>query len=97
MGPRNAYKDMLDKVVSPIACVSMNHQNQLVQMENGALFATPHCSPFSTAAPPPFFLITGDRTSRVSLVRGWAPLFVGGPQLQMKEGEPFVGVDLDPP
>jgi hypothetical protein len=40
MGPRNAYKDMLDKVVSPIACVNMNHQNQLVQMANGAMFAT---------------------------------------------------------
>jgi hypothetical protein len=26
MGPRNAYKDMLDKVVSPITCVNMNHQ-----------------------------------------------------------------------
>jgi hypothetical protein len=33
MGPRNAYKDMLDNVVSPITCVSMNHQNQLEQME----------------------------------------------------------------
>jgi hypothetical protein len=41
MGPRNAYKDMLDNVVSPIACVSMNHQNQLEQMANGAMFATP--------------------------------------------------------
>jgi hypothetical protein len=40
MGPRYAYKDMLDIVVSPIACVSMNHQNQLEQMENGAMFAT---------------------------------------------------------
>jgi hypothetical protein len=39
-GPRNAYKDMLDNVVSPIACVSMNHQNQLEQMANGAMFAT---------------------------------------------------------
>jgi hypothetical protein len=27
MGPRNAYKDMLDNVASPIACISMNHQN----------------------------------------------------------------------
>jgi hypothetical protein len=36
----NAYKDMLDNVVSPITCVSMNHQNQLEQMANGALFAT---------------------------------------------------------
>jgi hypothetical protein len=27
MGPRNAYKDMLDNVVSLITCVSMNHQN----------------------------------------------------------------------
>jgi hypothetical protein len=44
MGPGNAYKDMLDKVVSPIACVSMNHQNQLEQMANGAMFAT--ISPF---------------------------------------------------
>jgi hypothetical protein len=37
----NAYKDMLDNVVSPITCVSMNHQNQLEQMANGAMFATP--------------------------------------------------------
>jgi hypothetical protein len=44
MGPRNAYKDMLDNVVSPITCVSMNHQNQLEQMANGAMFAT--ISPF---------------------------------------------------
>jgi hypothetical protein len=27
MGPRYVYKDMLDNVVSPITCVSMNHQN----------------------------------------------------------------------
>jgi hypothetical protein len=40
MGSRNAYKDMLDNVVSPITCVSMNHQNQLEQMANGAMFAT---------------------------------------------------------
>jgi hypothetical protein len=40
MGPRNAYKDMLDNVVSLITCVSMNHQNQLEQMANGAMFAT---------------------------------------------------------
>jgi hypothetical protein len=40
MGPRNAYKDMLDNVVSPNTCVSMNHQNQLEQMANGAMFAT---------------------------------------------------------
>jgi hypothetical protein len=40
MGPRNAYKDMLDNVVSPITCVSMNHQNHLEQMANGAMFAT---------------------------------------------------------
>jgi hypothetical protein len=40
MRPRNAYKDMLDNVVSPIACVDMNHQNQLEQMANGAMFAT---------------------------------------------------------
>jgi hypothetical protein len=40
MGPRNAYKDMLDNVVSPITCVSMNHRNQLEQMTNGAMFAT---------------------------------------------------------
>jgi hypothetical protein len=31
---------MLDNVVSPIACVSMNHQNQLEQMANGVMFAT---------------------------------------------------------
>jgi hypothetical protein len=40
MGPRNAYKVMLDNVVSPITCVSMNQQNQLEQMANGAMFAT---------------------------------------------------------
>jgi hypothetical protein len=32
--------DMLDDVVSPIACVSMNHQNQLEQMANGTMFTT---------------------------------------------------------
>jgi hypothetical protein len=36
----NAYKDMLDNVVSHITCVSMNHLNQLEQMANGAMFAT---------------------------------------------------------
>jgi hypothetical protein len=36
----NGYKDMLDNVVSPITCVSMNHQNQLEQMANGTMFAT---------------------------------------------------------
>jgi hypothetical protein len=40
MRPRYIYKDMLDNVVSHIACVSMNHQNQLEQMANGAMFAT---------------------------------------------------------
>jgi hypothetical protein len=40
MGPRNAYKDMLNKVVSPIACVNTNHQNRLEQMANGVMFAT---------------------------------------------------------
>jgi hypothetical protein len=40
MGPRNAYKDMLDKVISLVACVNMNHQNQLEQMANGVMFAT---------------------------------------------------------
>jgi hypothetical protein len=40
MGPRKAYKDMLDNKVSPITCVSMNHQNQLEKMANGAMFAT---------------------------------------------------------
>jgi hypothetical protein len=44
MGPRNAYRDMLDNVVSLIACVGMNQQNQLEQMANGAMFAT--ISPF---------------------------------------------------
>jgi hypothetical protein len=47
--------------------------------------------------PPPFFLVAGDRAPRVSRVRGRAFFFVSGPQLQRKEGEPFVGVDLDPP
>jgi hypothetical protein len=41
MGLRYVYKDMLDNVVSAIACVCMNHQNQLEQMANGAMFATP--------------------------------------------------------
>jgi hypothetical protein len=40
MRPRNAYKDILDNVVSLITCVSMNHQNQLKQIANGATFAT---------------------------------------------------------
>jgi hypothetical protein len=40
MGPRNAYKHMLNKVVNLIACVNMNHQNQLKQMANGDMFAT---------------------------------------------------------
>jgi hypothetical protein len=40
MGPRYVYKDMLDNVVNHITCVSMNHQNQLEQMANGAMFAT---------------------------------------------------------
>jgi hypothetical protein len=35
---------MLDNVVSPITCVSMNHQNLLEQMANGVMFAT--ISPF---------------------------------------------------
>jgi wobble nucleotide-excising tRNase len=56
MGPRNANKDMLDNVVSPITCVSMNHQNQLEQMENGAMFAT--ISPF---------LVIYDNTSKASI------------------------------
>jgi hypothetical protein len=41
-GPRKAYKDMLDNEVSPITRVSMNHQNQLEQMANVAMFATQH-------------------------------------------------------
>jgi hypothetical protein len=56
MGPRNAYKDVLDNVVSPITCVSMNHQNQLEQMANGAMFAT--ISPF---------LVIYDNTSKASI------------------------------
>jgi hypothetical protein len=56
MGPMNAYKDMLDNVVSPITCVSMNHQNQLEQMANGAMFAT--ISPF---------LVIYDNTSKASI------------------------------
>jgi hypothetical protein len=44
MGPRNAYKDTLDKLVSLIACVNMNHKNQLEQMANEAMFDT--ISPF---------------------------------------------------
>jgi hypothetical protein len=56
MGSRNAYKDMLDNVVSPIACVSMNHKNQLEQMANGAMFTT--ISPF---------LAIYDNTSKASI------------------------------
>jgi hypothetical protein len=56
MGPRNAYEDMLDKVVSPNACVNMNHQNQLEQMANGVMFAT--ISPF---------LVIYDSTSKASI------------------------------
>jgi hypothetical protein len=44
MGPKNAYKDMRDNIVSPITCANMNHQNQLEQMANEAMFAT--ISPF---------------------------------------------------
>jgi hypothetical protein len=40
MRHRYVYKDMLDNMVSPITCVSKNHQNQLEQMANGAMFAT---------------------------------------------------------
>jgi hypothetical protein len=40
MGPRYDYKDMLDNVVGPIACGSMNHQNQFEQMANEVMFAT---------------------------------------------------------
>jgi hypothetical protein len=40
MGPMKAYKDMLNNKISLITCVSMNHQNQLEQMANGAMFAT---------------------------------------------------------
>jgi hypothetical protein len=39
MGPRYVYKDMLDNLVSLIGCVSINHQIQLKQMANGAMFA----------------------------------------------------------
>jgi hypothetical protein len=53
MGPRNVYKDMLDNVVSPITCVSMNHQNQLEQIANGAMFATvPRSCPFGSRSGP---------------------------------------------
>jgi hypothetical protein len=47
---------MLDNVVSPIACVDMNHQNQLEQMANGVMFAT--ISPF---------LVIYDNTTRASI------------------------------
>jgi hypothetical protein len=56
MGPRNAYKDMLDKVVRPIACVSMNHQNQLEQMANWVMFSTIS-----------LFLVIYDKTSKASI------------------------------
>jgi hypothetical protein len=49
MGPKNAYKDMLNNMVSPITFVNMNHTNQLEQMANEAMFATvaPHPGPDS--------------------------------------------------
>jgi hypothetical protein len=56
MGPRNAYKDMLDNVVSSITCVGMNHQNQLEQIANEVMFAT--ISPF---------LVIYDNTSKASI------------------------------
>jgi hypothetical protein len=56
MGPRNAYKDMLDKVVSPIACVNMNHQNQLEQVANEAMFTTISA-----------FLVIYDNTSKANM------------------------------
>jgi hypothetical protein len=47
--PRNAYTNMLDNMVSPITCVSMNHQNQLEQMANEAsLHKSPATAEFST-------------------------------------------------
>jgi hypothetical protein len=33
-------KDILENVVSHIACVSMDHQNRLEQIANEAMFAT---------------------------------------------------------
>jgi hypothetical protein len=56
MGPIYVYKDMLYNVVSPITCVSTNHQNQLEQMANGDMFAT--ISPF---------LVIYDNTSKASI------------------------------
>jgi hypothetical protein len=56
MGPRYVYRDMLDNMVSAIACVSMNHQNQLEQMANGAMFATIS-----------LFLVIYNNTSKVSI------------------------------
>jgi hypothetical protein len=47
---------MLDNVVSPITCVSMNHQNQLEQMANGSIFATIS-----------HFLVIYDNTSKASI------------------------------
>jgi hypothetical protein len=38
--------------VSLIACVSMNHQNQLEQMANGAMFATPQLASTTTVLRP---------------------------------------------
>jgi hypothetical protein len=57
MGPRIACKDMLDNVVSLITYFSMNHQNQLEQMANGAIFATIF----------PFFVIY-ENTSKASII-----------------------------
>jgi hypothetical protein len=57
MGPRTAYKDMLDNVVSPITCVSMNHQNQLEQMVNGAMFATASDHPWTSVVKCPKYTL----------------------------------------
>jgi hypothetical protein len=47
---------MLNNVVNPIACVRMNHQNQLKHMKNGAMFAT-----ISS------FVVIYDNTSKASI------------------------------
>jgi hypothetical protein len=39
MGPRNAYKDMLNNMVSPIDHVVINHQIKLEEMTYEAMFA----------------------------------------------------------
>jgi hypothetical protein len=75
MGPRNAYKDMLDNEVSPITCVSMNHQNQLEQMVNEAMFAT-HSYRNTTVAR--LFTKNGGRSNREGSLSLYSDVLTSG-------------------